>query len=144
MSCPHATTTTIAWMYGEGPESHDLHVAECDDCAAVLDEHVDVLSAVGDDLPALRQHGAVDQEFTRPSPVRWVASAALLTAAAAVALFAVWPTQQVTPAPAASPVPLAELASAPLPEALFEDDLDRRIDDLDADLDYLSLNLGTL
>ena len=39
MSCPEATTTTIAWLYGEADDEHALHVASCPECAAVVEAH---------------------------------------------------------------------------------------------------------
>ena len=39
MTCPHAETTTIAWLYGDAHDSHALHVASCRDCSDVLDVH---------------------------------------------------------------------------------------------------------
>ena len=42
MKCPHAETTTLLWIYGEGPEGHEAHVANCADCQAVLAMHEDV------------------------------------------------------------------------------------------------------
>jgi hypothetical protein len=39
MTCPHAESTTLLWIYGEGPEDHTDHVAQCADCQSVLDTH---------------------------------------------------------------------------------------------------------
>lgn len=48
MSCPHATTTTLLWLYGEADESHAEHVAGCAVCRAVVAEHADVMSAMAE------------------------------------------------------------------------------------------------
>ena len=42
MSCPHAQTTTILWIYGEADEAHATHVAGCAICQRVLQEHEQV------------------------------------------------------------------------------------------------------
>ena len=78
MSCPHRETTTVAWIYGEGPEEHLHHVVGCADCQVVLQEHERVGSALAAVRPALKAN--------KPSRRRrWVwATSALLAAAAAL------------------------------------------------------------
>jgi hypothetical protein len=46
MSCPHAETTTLLWIYGEGDESHALHVSMCAECQGVLETHERVQGAL--------------------------------------------------------------------------------------------------
>lgn len=77
MTCRHAETTTIAWLYGEADEAHAAHVAGCAACAEIADLHVDVLSAVAPALPALASPPPARRSVVR-SPWAWLAAAALL------------------------------------------------------------------
>ena len=96
MSCPHAETTTVAWLHGDAHEHHALHVASCADCAAVLDLH----ERVG------RTTARVVQLLHRPEGPRrsvvWVpAFAVAAIAAGALLAFALSPAPPVVPVSAA-------------------------------------------
>jgi hypothetical protein len=103
-TCPLAHTTTVAWLYGEGPEDHLHHVAACEDCAAVAAEHADTLATVGPVLDALRvpQVGAPADPVPAAANRPWLLSAVLAVAVAAVALLLWWPAPSPTVAPAPS------------------------------------------
>jgi hypothetical protein len=67
MTCPHTETTTIAWIYGEGPEDHEMHVAQCMPCQEALAIHEEVqftLSGLRTDVA-----GTVSSVVEEPAPV---------------------------------------------------------------------------
>ena len=70
--CPHAQTTTVAWLYGEAPEEHALHVADCPVCTKTLESHELVLGALA---PLAVQH-PVSAPVSRRMTPWWVALAA--------------------------------------------------------------------
>lgn len=121
MSCPHATTTTVLWAWGEGPEEHLHHVVGCPDCQAVLEDASEVAPWIGE-LPAAPRR-------------RWplVLAGVIALAASVLAFLAV-------EAPVA---PVEPVAAAPIP-VLFEGDLDAELDRLDLALDALEHDLSTL
>ncbi len=133
MSCPHATTTTLLWLYGESEESHAEHVAGCAVCQAVAAEHADVMSA----MAGLSHLDLSDEVAARtgPRPVnrtrsaRWVVG---VTLAAAVGL---WLLRTPEPEPADVPIDLAVFA------ALEDDPLEERFDDLAQELGDLAANV---
>lgn len=129
MSCPHATTTTLAWLYGEGDEAHAAHVASCPECEAVVATHADVLVTVG------------ARPVPAPAPVawrRWALAAAVLLAVGAGG----WAVGMRAPSspPDAAPTRPDNDATA----ALGPDDLDQRLDRLQADVALLSLDADLL
>jgi hypothetical protein len=124
--CPHATTTTVAFLYGEGGDAHAAHVAACPDCAAVVEEHAAVAVALAPKLAALRVAPARRRSWVPAAAVALAASALLV---AGVAAWRSWP------APAPAPV-LAELPSVPV-----DDGVDRKLDDLDQDVTSLELEM---
>lgn len=127
MTCPHATTTTLLWVYGEGPASHLHHVVGCPECQAVLDAASEVapVSALLPAAPSRRR--------------RWpVFAAGLAFAAAAVLMLAA--VEQNAPEPS-RPADLDDGAAALTP---FDSGLDGRLDDLDLALDQLEHDLSTL
>lgn len=114
MTCPHASTTTLRWLYGDlDDDGHTAHIAGCADCQAACEAHLDVLGA----MPAA--------PVTRPAPRRRLLPAAIALAAAAVALFALWPAPP--PVPADTP-----------PQA----SIDARLDAIDDALVSLQLELA--
>lgn len=125
--CPHSTSTTLLWLYGEADEAHAAHVASCLACAVVAQEHEGVLGALGPTVAALR---------VPPPPRRrpwWgIAAATALIAAVVVALT----LRPADPAPAEDP-------TAPI-GLLAPDELDLRIDAVQGELAELSLDLGPL
>lgn len=133
MSCPHAETTTLLWLYGEGDDDHALHVAGCADCQAVAELHTDVISAVAPALPVLAPPVA-----ERPDR-RVVWGAATLFALAAAALLMVRPALDV-PAEAPGAELVAEIRAGFLPT----DDVDLRLQGLTDDLLELSLDFESL
>lgn len=139
MSCPHAQSTTVAWLYGEGPEAHGAHVASCADCTDVLVEHESVLAAVA---PVARQLSAEPPRApARRSVLGWSAALGLLAAAA---LLFVLPRQAPTDAPEAVAVALDTDAVARHSPDLLTDALDSDLDALGAEVVLLSLDLSTL
>jgi len=98
MTCEHAETTTIAWLYGEGPEDHLHHVATCEACQRVLRTHSEVMQAVGPVLDQLATPAStMPSAVQAPPPVQapanrpWGLVIAAVVAAAAVALIALTP-----------------------------------------------------
>lgn len=132
MSCPHATTTTLQWLYGEGDEAHAEHVASCAECQVVVAEHADVMSA-------LEGVSHLDLEPSADAPVRpanrpmWRAVAMAVAAGllAAAVLFVV-PMRPSSP----DPVDLT-MFDAPLDDPLEErfDALAWELGDLEADVE---------
>jgi hypothetical protein len=138
--CPHATTTTLLWLYGEAPEDHLHHVAACPACAAVVAEHEAVLAAA---VPAARE--AVPANQPAPTGRRW--GAAAWGGAAALGALAVAAVALVVMAPrtvsdrgedTAAHVDVAR--TAPSWAAPADDALESLHDDLDA----LEASLATL
>lgn len=129
MSCEHAETTTLLWLYGEAPEAHAEHVASCAECTEVSALHVDVMSVaeVRQELPE------------RASGVggRWMAVVSVAAVAAALLVaFLPGPTQ-----------PLDTVAVAPAPALDWTEPLSEfgaELDSLDAELDDLSLDIASL
>lgn len=122
-TCPLAETTTIAWLYGEGPENHVHHVASCEDCTAVAAEHAEVMASVGPVLDELRPAPAAvppAEAPTAPAPVAanrpWLLAALAVVAVAAAALLVLWvgsgPAQ---PAVEAPQIAIVDEATAPGP-----------------------------
>lgn len=126
MSCPHESDTLL-WLYGEGDESHAMHVSTCEHCTALADEHLDVLGAVAPVAQALPTAESLPSPANRSWwPVAVVAAAALLVSLSV----------QRPPAPAEP--------QQPPPMMALHDDLDLRLDALEAEFDVASLDLGTL
>jgi len=132
MTCPHAQTTTLRWLYGELDDpDHAIHVAACPDCQAVCDAHLDVLSALPD--------GPSQTRTTAPaSRSAWAVVGPLLAAAAAL-LVVTMPSP-----PADAPVVVDTAAPVLAPSLRFGPDaLDARLDALDDELLALQLDLST-
>lgn len=132
LTCPHAEATTLAWLYGEGPDEHAEHVAHCADCTHVVEMHSEVLAAVGpilDDVPEVADlPGSVvdDQPVPTPANRTWLFGAVAAVAVLAAAVLLVLglnpgadravdtPVVEVVEAPAAPDVPdLVPRAPAP-------------------------------
>jgi hypothetical protein len=135
MSCPHLETT-LAWTYGEAPESHLDHVVSCAECRAVLEEHERVLAAVSAVAPALRRSSSPPVAPVRRSWRVPAAAAGLLLLAAAAVLFAIPADRAGTDTDS-----VARAADVPVRS---EADVDAAFDDLDAELDQLATDLSTL
>jgi len=148
MSCEHATTTTLLWLYGEAAESHAEHVAYCEVCQAVAADHADVMSAMAEvshlDLRPSARADETPREATTAGPANragyWPLVAGLAVAAAlALAVRA--------PAP---PVEVATSEVTPVDVGIFaaleDDPLDERFDALSYELRDLAEHVeeGTL
>lgn len=94
MSCPHAETTTVAWLYGEGSDEHALHAATCPDCQAVVALHEEVAHATAAPrrAPAGRSVGA-------PRRRAWIGLSVALAAAAVLATIGLAPRDDGRQAP---------------------------------------------
>ncbi len=141
MSCRHTETTTTLWLYGEGPEDHDQHVADCEDCQAAVAEHESVAGDIADILPALRR--PEDEWDEAPAAannnriwIRWVA-----IGAAAVAVLA--GLQVLAPVDPEITVPEAD-ADAIVVLAPFYGEVDEELDDLDYLVDSLAADRSIL
>ncbi|MEN0066610.1 MAG: hypothetical protein AAGA48_31040 [Myxococcota bacterium] len=135
MSCPHATTTTLLWLYGEADASHDAHVASCAECQAVAADHADVMSAMAEvsHLDLCEDPPAAPRPVNRGWSVRAVSLTAVALAAAAGVLL-------MNRGPA--PEPGADLATQELSAlALGDDLLDERFDDLVGEVGELEANV---
>ncbi|MEQ1508035.1 MAG: hypothetical protein ABMB14_37750 [Myxococcota bacterium] len=131
MSCSHATTTTVAWLYGEAPDAHALHVAGCPDCAAVADDHAGVVGALGPALGALRDAAEAPAREPVPRRSRWAIAGFGLAVAAAAALAV--STRAIPPT-----VPSGATAA---PTIAAIDTFDAALDDLDLDVATLEQEL---
>ena len=141
MSCPHATTTTIAWLYGEADEAHALHVADCAACTAVADEHELVMSVVVPVLPRGKAPELPEAPAWR-SP-SWWAAGVLLAASALLALrIGTAPVSVSVPEPTSTATTVAALEVEPA--SVWSGELEAELDDLDASLDALAADFGTL
>lgn len=144
MPCEHAETTTVLWLYGEGSEGHAAHVATCQACTEVLHAHSDVICAVGDALPALRDATQPASVTVRPSS-GWRFAPLLLAAAALLVVLVQHPPESTVLLPTPVLAPVAAVQSTPSHiDAAWSDDLDLRLEAVSTDVDFLSLNLGTL
>lgn len=135
MSCEHAETTTLLWLYGEGDEAHATHVVACPECRAVVADHETVWSALDRARVPVPE---VPEPANRPW-VRWALVGAMVAAAVAVALLT-------TPRPHPAPVPAVATLAAPAPATAdnHKPDLDHDLDQLDGDMDALAADLHTL
>ena len=129
--CPHAQTTTVAWLYGEGTEAHAEHVAGCAACTETLQSHEIVLGAM---VPLAAHHrrsvGGASRSYG------WA-----LALVAAVMLSWLWlspwsgddgPTE----------VNLVQVAE--VPSSIWTTELDQEIDALSLAIDDLSEDFSTL
>jgi hypothetical protein len=144
MSCPHATTTTIAWLYGEADEGHALHVAGCPECAAVAEAHEVVLAQVMPVMPRALPASVVGAAPRRRRSSRVWLMGVLAVAAAVLLVVGVVAPPSSTPAPetVTDPGPVAALDMEPA--SLWSSELEADLLDLDASLDALADELGTL
>jgi len=149
MSCPHAPTTTVAWCYGEGPDDHALHVADCAECQQVVADHELVSGAAAGLVPALID---ADGDAAEPEPeperadratwVPWAAAGALAAAVLVAVGLGGLPGAESTPSPATQ-VAVAPAVDTQLREPGVPGD-PPSFDDVDARLDALELELDAL
>jgi hypothetical protein len=128
--CPHAHTTTVAWLYGEAPDEHAMHVAACPACTQTLQSHELVLGALA---PVAVQHPVSRPVSRRVAP--W-----LVALAAAGVGWMMWGagSQGLQAEDAAWP----RVADAP--SAISTTDIDQEIDALSLAIDDLSEDFSTL
>jgi len=143
MSCREAETKTLLWVYGEGPENHDHHVAGCPDCQQVVAEHESVAGDIAPILPVIRRPD--DEEVPEPANhnggwVRWAAVGAI--AAAVVFFFQM--NAPVTPEIAAEQPEVAEAIVAGVILPPIYADIDQDIDELDLLVDSLAADASIL
>ncbi len=144
MSCEHAESTTLLWVYGEAPEAHDSHMAACAECQAVVDGLERVQHALQPIAPTLRLADAPQAPAQVNNGFRSARWGVVLALAASVLfavgqLFAIPPTVD---APVDTDLAALDVAP-PLGDALYGD-LDAGLEDLDVDLDSLAWDLNTL
>lgn len=92
MSCPHAETTTILWIYGEAGDAHEAHVASCDTCQQVLAMHEDVtfhLSAASSVATSVVNPPVIPKPANSTWMGMFVAVVGVGVAAAAAVMFAI-------------------------------------------------------
>ena len=128
--CPHAQTTTVAWLYGEAPDEHAAHVAGCPACAETLESHELVLGALA---PLAVQPSVPVPMSRRVAP--W-----LVALAAAGVGWLMWGAG--SHAPQAEDGVWMRVADAPL--AISATDIDQEIDALSLAIDDLSEDFSTL
>ncbi len=128
--CPHAQTTTVAWLYGEAPDEHATHVAACPACAQTLESHELVLGALA---PLAVQHSV------SPSVSRRVAPWMVALAAAGVGWMMWGAGSQALQAEDAAWTRVADA-----PSAISTTDIDQEIDALSLAIDDLSEDFSTL
>ena len=154
MSCPHAQTTTILWIYGEADEAHATHVAGCAICQRVLQEHEQVHLALSLDGSEV-EHSPVSQPPEIPEPVNtsrfgaFLGLAGVCAAAAAVLLTWYTPDTIESIAPNISPdIQIADTIAMTQDEPWdfdgFGDELDDPFGGLEDDLAWLEEDLSTL
>lgn len=143
MSCVHAETTTLLWLYGEletHADAHAEHIASCEACSAAVELHSDLLHALSPALPAMSATPAAAAAARPANNLRWFALLALAAGLVVMVL-----TGTPSEAPSAPPAPALAAATGPVLGAHVSvdefdpdfRDLDERLDALEADLDLL-------
>ncbi len=143
-SCPHAQTTTLQWIWGEGPEDHLRHLASCAECQQVLEDHERVLAAVAG-VSELEDSGVAGPTLgaaRRVGPQRRAVLIASAVALAAAVLLVFRPPDVVGPEEPLAPdtgtgVPITALDG----EGLFADSLDDDLASLDLALSWMAVEL---
>ena len=143
MSCEHAESTTLLWIYGEASEDHGLHVAACTECQDVVDGLERVQHAIHPIAPALGPADVVPvvvQVNNGFHFVRW--GAALAVAASVLLAVQFMPLQPEVEVPADTDLALVQ-PRTPISDSLYGD-LDAGLEDLDVELDSLAWDMNTL
>ena len=155
MTCEHAETTVLLYLFGEAPEGFEEHLAGCDDCQESLADHAATLRAVDPVLgpggataespPSLepRSLAPADAGPGRPSDVPGPRTLPWLMAAAAAATLALVVSRWPADPPAADDQDGAADAITPGLDAaeVWVDPIERELDDLSGDLDSLFRDL---
>jgi len=139
MSCPHATTTTLLWLYDNEPVNHDVHVGSCHDCQAVVAEHGDLMATLGPVLPALVVPAPRANQRVRYAS--WGGTTLALVALAAAWLLAVPSSLEVRDTGLS---PDATSPTAFATDLWADDGFESDLDALDQELRDLSMDLLTL
>jgi hypothetical protein len=143
MNCPHAQTTTLLWLYGDGPESHETHLMHCEACQGVCAEHGNVMDAVHSVLPAIGPASTASVEET-PVVKRSMGLWASMLAAAVVLIFInTNPTENVDTAIISHDgLQLSTMAlTSEGTSSSWSDELDFGIEELAADFDNLEMDM---
>lgn len=147
MSCEHAETTTLLWLYGElDPELQDehlRHIGSCEACTAVVAEHEQVVAAVAPIAPALRQVGATPTPI-RPANRPMLAAVFVLAAAAAAAALVILLPGPESAAPLDTDVAVALDTDLGVVDPPLFGEVDGDLQELDWELVDLTYDLGTL
>lgn len=147
-SCPHVETTTLQWLWGEGPEDHVHHVARCGECQRVIEEHEGVLGAVSVAATPTRAVSEELEQARQPGGRRrGLMLASALALAAALVLFVRPPADTSHPGKT-GPVDTGVIEVLPDPKALldasplFADSLDQDLAALDIELSWMAAELS--
>jgi hypothetical protein len=132
MSCEHAETTVLLYLFGEAPPEYADHLDGCEACQSALLEHADTVALVG---PAL----CPPAELPAPPPAaRWeiwgTAIGAGLALAAGLAM-----TFSPAPPPPPAPTPVARAA----PDLSWDDPMAGELHQLDAQINALATSMET-
>jgi hypothetical protein len=135
MSCEHAETTVLLYLFGEAPDGFEEHLAGCDECQESLAEHAATVRAVEPAFTA--EELAVPGRAPRSRWLPWLAAAA---AVAAFAMLMARGTPEQTPLldgdAAADAVTPAEVE-----RRVWTDPIELELDDMDLELDSLTRDL---
>jgi hypothetical protein len=142
MSCEHANSTTLQWLYDDGPEEHAMHIATCAECSTVVEEHADVAAAVGPVASAIATSPRRAKPKAKRRPMRWAGAAVLLAATVLIAVRVGVPPQGDTDQTLA--MVTAAPASALEADVAFLDPLDLQLEDLNDVFDAYANDLSGL
>jgi hypothetical protein len=139
MNCPHTTTTTLLWLYESTPEDHALHIANCDECQTIVEEHSDLSATIGPTLASLNTTSLK----SKPTHLyaSWGAVGFTLLAIAATWLLAVPQRAQIGDT-GLSPDKASQTAFTI--EGWLNENVDEQLQDIDNELNELSIELITL
>ncbi len=147
MNCPQSESTLL-WLYGDVPDAPTDHLAQCAECQQLVAEHEAVVSALGPALGALSEPGGVAPVAAN---LRWRAVRAVATVAVGIAAVGLWTMRAPSPDPPegarvaveAGPAAVVDTAVAQV-GVRIDDGVDLRLDDLEWEVDALTLDLETL
>ena len=147
MSCPHASTTTLLWLYEHQDPQHLEHIAACPECQIVVSEHADLMAAIAPAIPNLNPgQTRIEPDANRTPTGRapyatWGAIGLAVAAAAALWLIAMPPT---VPTPDTGMTQEISTQTAMAIDEWMEANVDEDLDTLDDELNNLSIELLTL
>ena len=79
MSCPHAETTAILYLFGEAPEDYAAHLESCEICQNVILEHQETIEVITPHIPAPARRRLPVQAIAPVAALFAIAAAVLLT-----------------------------------------------------------------